>query len=229
MNVTQDQPNWDRHSAQGFSGLRQDQQSRRKFLRAAVVSGAAVAAVGAAGAAAASASPQLLRQLRGEPATPSAHSMTEMCFENTEYQPIPSFDVKAGHASPPQFFIWFTTHNLPAGTYTFTLAPPITYSSTPFELAPNGNGNAVFTFEVANGLAVKCPHAEPNAPTKSKHDFSGAFPYLLGSTTDFQVKAHIDWKAGSTIASDTLYTFIGTLTDGVNTYTSSVSVTAIKK
>jgi hypothetical protein len=227
MNVTQDQPNWDRPSAQGFSGLLQDQQSRRKFLRAAVVSGAAVAAVGAAGAAAATASPQLLRQLRGEPATVSGQSTTTMCFENTEYQHIDSFNVHDGHASPPQYFIWFTAHHLPAGTYTYTLTPTIGDATTPFELSNPGNN--VFTFEVADGKAVDCPSQEPNTPTKSGHDISDDFPYVLGSTKDFQVKSHIDWSGGA-LSSTTTYTFVGTLTNTgtLATYTASTSVTAIK-
>jgi hypothetical protein len=74
---SQDQPSQDQPSSEGQAPQRsgsflEDQQTRRLFLKAAVISGAAVAAVGAAGAAAASASPQLLRQIRGEPATASA-------------------------------------------------------------------------------------------------------------------------------------------------------------
>jgi hypothetical protein len=64
--ISSDQPAQQRSS--GFLG---DQQTRRLFLKAAVISGAAVAAVGAAGAAAANASPQILRQIRGEAATTS--------------------------------------------------------------------------------------------------------------------------------------------------------------
>src|SRR5262245_8425980 len=57
----------DQATSQRSSGFLGDQQSRRLFLKAAVMSSATVAAVGVAGAAAANASPHLLRQLRGEP------------------------------------------------------------------------------------------------------------------------------------------------------------------
>src|SRR5690348_10647437 len=111
--MPQDQSGSDEPTPQRSSGFLEDPQSRRLFLKAAVISGAAVAAVGAAGAAAASASPQILRQLRGQPATVSGQDPTSMCFENTEYEQIDHFDVKNGHASPPQYFIWFTVHSLP--------------------------------------------------------------------------------------------------------------------
>ena len=58
----------DQEPPQRSSGFLGDQQTRRLFLKAAVISGAAVATVGAAGAAAANASPQLLHQLRSEEA-----------------------------------------------------------------------------------------------------------------------------------------------------------------
>lgn len=78
--MTQDQPDSEGQAPQRSNSLLEDQQTRRLFLKAAVISGAAVAAVGAAGAAAASASPQILRQIRGEPATASG----QVCIELAE-------------------------------------------------------------------------------------------------------------------------------------------------
>jgi hypothetical protein len=91
---SQDQPNSEGQAPQRFGGFLDDQQSRRLFLKAAVISGAAVAAVGVAGAAAASASPQLLRQIRGEPATASG----QVCIDLAE----------ASHGDNPNSFLEVT-------------------------------------------------------------------------------------------------------------------------
>src|SRR5690242_5755849 len=103
--MPQDGPNWDQPTQQLPSQDRassdqptqqlpsifqKDLQTRRLFLKAAIISGAAVATVGAT-AAAASASPQLLRQLRGESATASGAGAGVMCFENSAFHPITSF------------------------------------------------------------------------------------------------------------------------------------------
>ena len=82
--MVQDQPNSEGQAPQGSNSFLEDRQTRRLFLKAAVISGAAVAAVGAAGAAAASASPQLLRQIRGEPATVSGQLPATMCVESPD-------------------------------------------------------------------------------------------------------------------------------------------------
>ncbi|HEY7021444.1 MAG TPA: hypothetical protein VH349_10035 [Ktedonobacterales bacterium] len=79
--MPEDQPGSDGPTPQRSSGFLEDQQSRRLFLKAAVISGAAVAAVGAAGVAAANASPQILRQIRGGPATASGQPV---CIELAE-------------------------------------------------------------------------------------------------------------------------------------------------
>jgi hypothetical protein len=76
--MPQDQPGSDEPTPQRSSSFLEDPQTRRLFLKAAVISGAAVATVGAAGVAAANASPQILRQLRGEPATMSGGGCGEL-------------------------------------------------------------------------------------------------------------------------------------------------------
>jgi len=232
--VTQDQPNSDGQAPQRSGSFLEDQQSRRLFLKAAVISGAAVAAVGAAGVAAANASPQILRQLRGAPATVSGQGTATMCIEDSGFTPIDTFTVdKNQNAQPGTFFIWFTVQHLPAGTYSYslTMSPPSGSpgdSTMPFELSDPGNN--VYTFELAEGTASNCPTADPATLTKSGHAISDDFPYVLGSQKDFQVRVHLKYN-NSAISLPQIFTFTGVLTNTstLATYTGTASVTAIAK
>jgi hypothetical protein len=55
------------------------------------------------------------------------------------------------------------------------------------------------------------------------------FPFTTGSLGDFRVRVHIDFTGPIPPASGTIYTFVGTLTNGSITYTGQVSVTAFPK
>jgi hypothetical protein len=187
--MSQDQSGSDEPTPQHPSNFLREQHSRRKFLRAAVASGAAVAAVGAAGVAAANASPQLLRQIRGEPATASGQGEGTMCFESSAFGPITEFDVfQDGHrdvkTNPGTFFVWFTVQHLPAGTYNYTLTPTPGDATTPFRLSDPGNN--VYVLPVADGSATNpCPTADPDPspPANQVGHSIGAplFPFTTGS------------------------------------------------
>jgi hypothetical protein len=235
--MPQDQPGSDEPTPQRSSGFLEDQQTRRLFLKAAVISGAAVAAVGAAGAAAASASPQLLRQLRGAPATVSGQGAT-MCVENSGFTAIDTFTVdKNQNTQPGTFFIWFTVQHLPAGqyNYTLTMSPPSGSpgdSTMPFELSDNGNN--VYVFPVADGSATNpCPSADPDPsppPDQVGHNVGDVFPFTTSSLGDFRVRVHLKYN-NVAITLPQIFTFTGTLTNTstLATYTQSISVTAVAK
>ncbi|HEX3272749.1 MAG TPA: hypothetical protein VHR15_19045 [Ktedonobacterales bacterium] len=229
--MPQDQSGSDEPTPQRSSGFLEDQQTRRLFLKAAVISGAAVAAVGAAGAAAASASPQILRQLRGQPATVSGQLPATMCFESSGFDEITEFTVNdSGKTNPGTFFVWFTVQHLPAGTWTYTLTPD-PGAGTPFEY--NDPGNNVYVFPLADGTATdRCPSGDPDAHPPADqvgHSIGDVFPFTTGSLGDFRVRVHIDFTGPIPPASGTIYTFVGTLTNGSITYTGQVSVTAFPK
>lgn len=210
------------------------QQSRRKFLRTAVISGVAVATVGTtAGVAAAAANPHpgVLKRLGINLGRLSAQASCSMCWETSGFDKITGFDVNHtnGNASPPSYFIWFTAQNLPAGTYTLTVSPDP--GASPFKYAANVNGNAVFLYQRTAGSTVQCPHFDPAVlPGDEKEHAStlaGINPWTTSGPQDLQWAIHIDWNKVK-ITSDTIYTFTGTLKDGQgNTVcTASVSATA---
>lgn len=211
-------------------------QSRRKFLRAAVMSGVGVATVAAtAGVAAAcqSAVPTVFGQV-GATNTASGTDPCEMCFELTNFTPVTTpIDLNNGTAGPGSFFIWFTAHNLPAGTYSLSITQNPggpTFPSSPFEY-PNGGGNNAFLYERSAGKAVKCPSFQggqlPGDEKEHANTLAGLAAYSLGSTADLQWAVHID-RDNTVFASQQTYTFTGTLTkQGQNdpVCTAQVSVT----
>ena len=147
------------------------QQSRRKFLRTAVISGVAVATVGTtAGVAAAAAQPHtgVLKNLGiRNPFTSSPAGITcTMCFESSGLDgSIGSFNVQRSehngkfkyNTQPGTFFVWFTAHNVPDGNYVIkiTLDPNQPLDTSPFQYQSGGNN--AFLFKWANGAAQDCP------------------------------------------------------------------------
>jgi hypothetical protein len=215
-------------------------QSRRKFLRAAVMSGVGVATVATtAGVAAAcqSAVPSVFGQSGGT-SQASGTDPCEMCFELTNFTPVVDpITLNKGTDGPGSFFIWFTAHNLPAGTYSLSITQNPggpTFPSSPFEYpqpTPHGNPNFAFLYERSAGKAAKCPSFTsgklPGDEKESATTLAGLAAYSLGSTADLQWAIHID-RDNTVFTSQQKYTFTGTLTkQGQNTpvCTAEVSVT----
>lgn len=225
------------------------QQSRRKFLRTAVISGVAVATVGTtAGVAAAAANPHpgVLKRLGINLGRLSAQASCTMCFEDTDFNSLAStgFNVNHnnGNASPGSFYIWFTAQHVPDGSYTISISPDP--GAAPFKYQANPNGNAAFLYQYADGTAQSpCPTFSGNPPQlpggEQRHagTLAGLFqsPYastytVSGGPVDLQIAAHIKWD-GTILNADTVYTFTGTLKDslGNTVCTAQVSVTAHNK
>jgi hypothetical protein len=211
------------------------QQSRRKFLRTAVISGVAVATVGTtAGVAAAAANPHpgVLKRLGINLGTVSGQHVCTMCFENTGFGQINNtFTVdKNGHASPGDFYLWFTAQNLASGTYTISISPdpgvaPFTYS---------GNANQCKLYQLPVNTATQCPSALPTTAVKTKFATSvsglGAFTTTGSGNADLQLAVHMKWVDGTKISGPQTYTFTATLSNGSGTVcTASITVTATPK
>lgn len=219
-------------------------QSRRRFLRTAVISGVAVATVGTtAGVAAAATNPHpgILNRLGINLGRLSAVGSCTMCFENTEYQSISSFKVHDGHASPPEYFVWLTAHNLTPGSYSMSISPDPTNTSTPFKLASSGNNAFLFavdtdkakdcpTCDSKGAVTLNCPTCGPKSPVRQNHSPDGLFATaytISGSNRDLQMQVHIKWD-GTHLSSQHTYSFTGSVKDSHGTVicTATVSVTA---
>ncbi len=201
-------------------------QSRRKFLRLAVVSGATVATVGAtAGIAAAHPHTGILTNLGiTNPFGASAQGNCSMCFEKTSFATINNeFNVHGGHASPGDFWLWFTGKNLAPGTYTITISPdpgtaPFTYSGS----------NSAKLYQLAANHATDCPGALPkHDPDQQASTLGSLGSYTFsGSNADLQLAVHFKWD-GTPISGDHTYTFTTTLSNGSGTVcTASIKLTA---
>ena len=201
-------------------------QSRRKFLRLAVISGATVATVGAtAGIAAAHPHTGILTKLGvTNPFGASTQGNCTMCFEKTDFSTINNeFDVHSGHASPGDFWLWFTAQNLAPDTYTISISPdpgtsPFTYSGS----------NSEKLYQLGANTATQCPGALPKKDPDTQADtVSGLGSYgFSGSNADLQLAVHFKWD-GTTISGDHDYTFTATLSNGSGVVcTASIKVTA---
>lgn len=199
-------------------------QSRRNFLRTAVISGVAVATVGTtAGVAAAAAQPHtgvLTRLGIANPfcAVSGSHNCT-LCFEDTDYNKLTSFNVdKHGHNSPGQFYLWFVAQNLPQGTYTMkiTLDPGNhTMVHSPFAYPPGGGNYAQLYQLSANSSSNNgCPTGKPQTTAAEGSKISDCFPYATTGTgnVDLWLAVHLAWD-GTKITEDKTYYFKGTLMD----------------
>lgn len=221
-----------------------DGQSRRNFLRTAIISGVAVATIGSSAGVVVEACaphPGILKRFGINLGSASGAGHCTMCIESIEYDHIASFMVHNNHASPPEFFIWFTAHNLAPGSYTMGISPDPTNSSSPIRLASSGNNASLFLVDAnkaydcptcdRNGAVVmNCPTCGPKSPVRKSHSVDGLFSTAYsfsGSNHDLQLQVHVKWD-GATLASDKTLSFTGTLKDGQGTVvcTSSVSVTA---
>jgi hypothetical protein len=207
------------------------QQSRRKFLRTAVISGVAVATVGTtAGVAAAAANPHpgVLKRLGINLGTVSGQHVCTMCFEDTNFDQInDEFNVHKGHASPGDFYLWFTAQNLVQGTYTISISPdpgtsPFTYS---------GSSNMCKLYQLPANTATQCPSALPTTAVKTKFATSvsglGAFTTTGSGNADLQLAVHMKWDDSAPSTGDHTYKFTATISNGSGVVcTASVTVTA---
>jgi hypothetical protein len=227
-------------------------QSRRKFLRAAVMSGAAVAAVGATAGVAALASNNSPSVFATEGATPTpsgppscalkieGSALDGNCFNQFDYDPNAG---PTGSTNPGTFFLFFTAHNVAPGSYTITITRDpgnVDVGASPW--AYQGN-NPARLYKEANGTASDCPNVGVgNLPVGQvrqadtvPHLFSNppqsAAAYTFsGSNADLQVSAHLVFN-GHGLTGDQVFTFHATLKDaqGQTVCSSNLTVTGKQK
>lgn len=212
-------------------------QSRRKFLRTAVISGVAVATVGAtagvAAAASANGGPTLLSSLHTKLGATSSPNITcSMCFEASALQgSINSFSVSKDqhgkyNTQPGTFFVWFTAHNVPDGNYVITISrynPTAALDAAPFQYQSGGNN--AFLYNLPKGTAQDCPSFSNHVlPTTGQVRVAATVPHLFthppqatgpyqvtGGPVDLQVTGHISWRDTSPLPQNTTYYFTGSI------------------
>lgn len=208
----------------------QEAQSRRNFLRAAVVGSAVAATAVGAGAVVARATPlgpRLLGNVLPVSSLTSGQVVFDPCFEDTMFQPLASFSVHDGHPSPGSFFLWFTAYNLPAGTYTIVVSPDPGASTKPFKLASDIHGNASFLFKLAANTATQCPSSNPTNQVRQAFLVDSLFPYTFtGANSDLQLKVHLAYNDGD-LAHDTTFTYKGTLKNGSNVTLATATISVV--
>lgn len=206
--------------------------ARRTFLRrAAIVGATAGVAVAGAGVVAAAegvtperAARSLVRHLNPQIVGTASGATGTMCFEDTGFNSVSSFTVHSnGMTSPGDFFIWLTGHNLPAGSYTFSITPTLGDGTTPFEVTAAGND--AFVYQSAAGGASDCPSGNPSNQVEVAHTPALLAPATITSTSDLQLKVHIKYDGGAISSSETI-TFTGQITNGAITISASATVTA---
>ena len=219
--------------------------SRRNFLRGAAIATAAATAGGAALTAIAGGTKQsplhLLNSFGGNQTALSGCKLnSSMCFEAGNgsksplhaYQSIPSFQVLKDSdgnlkgTTPPEFFLWFTAQDVPAGTYAITVAIPAGFTVVHDGEEPKGINIDLFLAPPC--AAIQCPTGEQLA--KYEHHYANLVDLnhvVITLTTDVQVKVYLKFTGPQVPTTGTTYTFSGSISGGSINIGSSVTVTAI--
>jgi len=215
-------------------------QSRRRFLRKALIGSAAAAAAAgtastliatAAGASPANVLPRIARRLSPSRSQVSPMDASSLCVEISALpgSSATCFNVNNGHASPGDFWLFFTVRSVAPGDYLAKVTQstdggvtPVlfTTSSVPFEL---DNDHAVHV--TIGGTPANCPTTNP-AGTSSADDPVAV--HVATSTQDVQVALHIKWNGGQPSGPETV-TFNAKLTDtgGSHIFASPAAVSLV--
>jgi hypothetical protein len=190
-------------------------QSRRKFLRNALIgSAAATAVVGTATTlivTGAGATPAITKKLTASQQSVSPPPLeSSMCVTYTTPPLIPAPCFGNGTDTNGDFWVFFTIFNVPGGiTYSAeidqnTIGATITASSTPFKF---DNSSAVHVS--VGGSPATCPTTVPGTAQSSADPVPVTVP--AGPNQDVQVAFHIKLNGAPTTGT---YTFFGTLKNG---------------
>jgi hypothetical protein len=218
-------------------------QSRRKFLVAAVAASGAAAVVAGAGTAMATGlipspeqvAPRIINRIRPATTFTSPIDPSFLCLEKTQLPGSgePCFNINNGHASPGDFWLFFTIRAVAPGDYlaTFTQSTDggvtqstFTTASTPFQL---DNSQAVHV--TVGGTLYNCPTSAQlpgGSPGGTSSSNDPVTVPVATSTQDVQVAAHIKWEGGSPGSQTITFNAQLTSTDG-NTIYASPSSTSI--
>lgn len=219
-------------------------QSRRRFLRAAVITGASAVAVGASADVVAEAS-GLHTGVLGHFGIILGGSSTSgncsICFEKkSDY----SHTTQCSHNVGTEYALWLTAHNLGTGSYTMSISPAPTNTSSPLHLLnTNSQSNNASLFVVDGGKGIDCPSCDtrgyvhtscsscgPSNPVRQSHTTGGLFtknsvsnPYQIKKGThDLQMLVFLKWD-GTSLGNG--YTFTGAVKDGSGNTVCQVTLT----
>jgi hypothetical protein len=183
-----------------------DGQSRRHFLRNALIGSAAAAAVVGGGAAVAASplGPRVLSKIRPLTANASPTDPYAICFEDTMLlgSPTTSFNVdKNGKGTTPgSFWLFYTARLLPAGSYTLDLTQSVNGGAgQPVNGGP-GSATAPFIFQdsqavhftVTTSAVADCPTTKPGGTSGTSY---GPVTVTAGQTIQWAV--HLTWDGGT--------------------------------
>lgn len=219
-------------------------QSRRRFLRAAVVTGATAVAVGTSAGVVAKANGAhtgILSHFGIVLGGSSTNGNCAICFEKkSDY----SHTTQCSHSAGTEYALWLTAHNLGPGDYTMSFSPDPTNTSAPFHLlSTNSHSDNASLFVMEANKGVDCPKCDsrgyvhtncntcsPSNPVRQSHTTDGLFiknsnsnPYHISSGhRDLQMLVYLKWD-GTNLGSG--YTFTGTVKDGNGSTVCQVSLT----
>jgi hypothetical protein len=191
-------------------------QSRRNFLRTAVISGVAVATVGTtAGVAAAAAQPHtgvLTRLGIANPFGASGPATCDLCFESSGFDSVANntftYNHGSGSTNPGTFYFFFRAANLAPGNYTVSISPDFEHTaSNPFEYQ---GSNSVKLYQFDANTAFDCPVELPSGKADETTDTFPISHEITGSNADLWVAAH--------------FSFDGKLTTGNHDYAFTITL-----
>ncbi len=107
--------------------------------------------------------------------------------------------INNGHSSPGDFFLWYTFHNLPAGSYSVTITETLSSTtvgvdttSSPFET----HGDDVQAWLYAANAAQDCPTAKGTTSITVTDAGGGVYTFTMPSAGDFQMYLHLQYDGG---------------------------------
>jgi hypothetical protein len=176
--------------------------SRRGFLKAAVITTAAVAGAGAATAAVVTKGPSVAHRLNFIGTSISTPGTCSACITGSQFLDLgnpATFTIQSnGQTNPGTFYLFLTIVGAVPGWYKLSVSPdPATDSN--WEYASNGNNVFVYTYPA--GTKNTCPHSGVTDPdtvptgatlVQSEPDFQSV-KYHLTSTMDLQFLVHIKY------------------------------------
>jgi hypothetical protein len=199
-----------------------DGQSRRRFLRNALIGSAAAAAVMGGGAvvAASPLGPRILKRITPAGAGVSPQEQSGLCITDTNepFTPQTCFRVVNGGQStnPGAFWLFFTVHGVAPNDYRASVTQSLdgggtqlalTTSSSPFETTPS----SAVHLTLSSSPLPNCPTTSPaGAPSDSLPVAISAGDFA-GVSMDVQIAVKLKWNGGDPGAETV--TFTAQLTD----------------
>lgn len=202
------------------------EQSRRKFLRDALIGSAVVTAgVGAAatvivtgaGAAPAGVRPQITRRLNAARSQLSPLDPSSLCIEDTSLPGSAAGCFGNGTNTNGEFWIFFTIRSVAAGDYTAEITQStdggltqqdFTTTSTPFKLQDPKKSVHI----ILGGTPDNCPKSIPDNTAVSNDD---PIAVHVGSAEDVQIAIHIAYNSTATSGTFTFNATLKTSPGGV--------------